>query len=659
MFAALVLERDPLQWKDIPAAVEGWVQTIGGFAAVGIVGWLLFIWLSGRKVPPMSAARQTLLRLTVLCMVVGYGLWAVLRAPILLQSLTGGGASASSATSTRLQSYALLVGGISALVTICLPFILDFAFHWRWRRIWALARLSFKEAIRNRILWGFSAFFVVLLFAEWFVPYKSEDQVRNYVTVVFWTMAPLLLIVGGLLAALSIPNDLRSQALHTIVTKPVERFEIVAGRFLGYTLLISMVLLAMTCISELYLTREIHPDAQFESMKARVPIFGDLKFTQEGANVGYEWEYRKYIQGGPTSKHRAYWTFVDLPRELVDRPTGMVPCEITFDIYRTVKGEEGKPVFCSFEFLTPSWDPTRKNEYEELRRSAKGLQGADQKTFVGQVTKLILDREPTEAELAIYSKDRSPLAPERLIGRALAEKFGYYAIDSKAVVDFHTQALEIPAALLRSSKNADTRKGAGRESGPALQVYVKCENSSQYVGMAKRDFYILAAERAFAINFFKGALGLWMRLCIVIAVAIVLSTYMSGIIAWLCAMFLYGLGTAQDFIKSVADNTLVGGGPMESMLRLFGRESLVSQLDPTPGYHLAMGADNFYRVMLRLVLRVVPDVNRLDWMQYVARGFDISMVNMVLLSLVLLLGYLLPCALIGYYLMKSREIASS
>ena len=56
-------------------------------------------------------------------------------------------------------------------------------------------------------------------------------------------MAPLLL------AAFSIPNDIKNQNIYTVVTKPVERFEIVLGRFVGYTFLMTLALLGMTVIS--------------------------------------------------------------------------------------------------------------------------------------------------------------------------------------------------------------------------------------------------------------------------------------------------------------------------------------------------------------------------------------------------------------------------
>ena len=47
-----------------------------------------------------------------------------------------------------LGTVCYLIGGGCALAAFLLPFAIDFV-HLRWRRIWALARLSFKEAIRR------------------------------------------------------------------------------------------------------------------------------------------------------------------------------------------------------------------------------------------------------------------------------------------------------------------------------------------------------------------------------------------------------------------------------------------------------------------------------------------------------------------------------
>ena len=314
MFATFVLEREPMHWGDLPAALETWAHIVGGFSAVAVLTWLILSLIrrspAGGK-PTTPAWQRSVFKLALVGMVAGYGLLAVLYLPVLLGGMfswmEGESGEAAPWGSQQLQRLALLIASLCALLAVTLPVLADLAHvRFRARRIWALARLSFKEALRRRVLWGFSAFLLVLLFASWFVPYKSEDQVRNYVRVVYWTMTFLLLIVAGLLAAFSIPADVRSQTIHTIVTKPVERFEIVLGRFLGYAWLMTLVLLFMTGVSLLYVFREIDPDAQFESMRARVPLYGELQFRSrdpkfQGDNVGREWEYRRYIAGGANS----------------------------------------------------------------------------------------------------------------------------------------------------------------------------------------------------------------------------------------------------------------------------------------------------------------------------------------------------------------------
>jgi hypothetical protein len=111
-------------------------------------------------------------------------------------------------------------------------------------------------------------------------------------------------------------------------------------------------------------------------------------------------------------------------------------------------------------------------------------------------------------------------------------------------------------------------------------------------------------------------------------------------------------------VRTLADGTSVGGGPMESAFRLLTHEAVVAPLDPTPTKNLAQGTDAAYRWVLRRFLDIIPDIDRFDWTSYVAEGFNISTLNILALDGVLLLGYLLPWAIVAYYLMKTREIAT-
>lgn len=608
-FAILVLEREPPGLQDLENGWTVWVQVVGAVAAVGLACWALVYLLRGRKEAANSALRPPY----------PFLFWAALGLGTIFYAV--GGYLQMVQPDSSAGSHWFTLGGVCGLVGLGVPFLLDLL-RLRPRRIWALARLSLKEAIRRRVLWVYLAFLLVFLFASWFLPHKPEDQVRNYVQVVFGAMTPLLLVTAGLVAAFSIPTDVQNQTIHTIVTKPVERFEIVVGRFLGFTLLMTALLVGLSAVSLLYVFREIDREAATESLRARVPLYGKMELEDAGRRdftgrkVGREWRYRRYIAGGENTPHSAVWIFDDLPADLADRPT--VPCEFAFDIFRMTKGQEAhKGVLCTLSFRTWQWDARRKDQYQQDR-------------------------------------DRQKLDPDVL--DQLAGKYGIYE-DTQRVIDYHTLQVEVPGGLIRNALAAGRRAGA-----PALEVHVKCLDRAQYLGVAKHDLYLLENEGWFSVNFFKGAIGLWCRLCLVIGVAVACSTYLSGVVSWLMAMFLYAAGLFQGFIQELAlgkdEYGTPTAGPYEAALRLVSRAPTGGQLEATPVVQVVTVFDEGYRWFLRhFLLNVIPDVDKFNWTEYVAEGFNVSGPNL-LFNLIWLAAYLLPWAVLAYYLIKSREIAS-
>ena len=308
MFAVLFLERDPLRLQDLPLGLWHWVQTVGGFAMVGLLAWLVFGWYRRRPADRARTPRSQVAFVTacIVVAIVAYALLLPFRIYEIVQ-YTSGNAFLDErfqshnagpievvwkAQAQEFQSTCLFVGGLAALVVVLAPFVQNI-FALRWRRIFALAGLSFKEALRRRVLWAFSALLLVFLFGSWFISgrAKPEDQLRTYVQLVFWAMTPLLLFTSVLLAAFSIPADIRQQTIHTVLTKPVQRFEVFLGRVLGFGALMSLVLLFMTGFSLLYVLRGVDPDAAAESLKARAPVFGALSYENTekataGVNVG-------------------------------------------------------------------------------------------------------------------------------------------------------------------------------------------------------------------------------------------------------------------------------------------------------------------------------------------------------------------------------------
>ena len=105
-------------------------------------------------------------------------------------------------------------------------------------------------------------------------------------------------------------------------------------------------------------------------------------------------------------------------------------------------------------------------------------------------------------------------------------------------------------------------RGSNQPNPAQLEVKVRCNSHTQYVGMAKYDLYLRqddpsggAEKWLFAANFFKGAFGLWLRLGLVLGIAVTLSTYLSGVISLILTGVLYFGGMSLEFIKSVAFGT--------------------------------------------------------------------------------------------------------
>src|SRR5262249_20396025 len=151
--------------------------------------------------------------------------------------------------------------------------------------------------------------------------------------------------------------------------------------------------------------------------------------------------------------------------------------------------------------------------------------------------------------------------------------------------DYRTYTLNVPTGLIKNALSESSAKEAllKSERGPALvQIKLKCESPSQFIGVAEYDLYFLESEGNFWLNYFKGAIGLWCRLAIVIGLAVAASTYLAGVVSFLVALFLFLGGYFQEFLVSVAASTNVGGGPFESFNRLAKGQTGAAELDKTP-----------------------------------------------------------------------------
>lgn len=664
LFAVMEFEKAPVSFGDIPKLLLSWFQDAGGFAFVGLILWILYVMLTSS--PAAVGSRRSLISkfmgTTAVVALIGYLVFGGLSLAVMLdqQKKLDQGLIPKPPPNSRgpivmpetplshARDWALAVAGAFALMAFCEPFFRDL-FQIRLRRVYALAKLSFKESVRARVVWVFLLLLIPFLFpVSWFHKGKTEDELKSIVAVSFFCEAVLMLVMGAVLVSFSIPNEVRRQTIQTVVTKPVERFELVAGKVLGYMAILTIALFAAASLNLIFIsTSNISEEARQESMKARMPVYGHLDFRSssardqktpfEGIDVGREYSYRKFIAGGDKTPYRAVWQFsasTGTLKSLADQQA--VPCEFAFDVFRTTKGTENRGVLCSFYLQSWKWDPHNPNlekEYTDAIRAAFGS------------PRNILPPSPERADeqtKALWEK-----------ANKIAEKFGRFDWLSIPVVDYHTQKFYFPPGLLKNALEGNPQD----KNSPRLMVEIKCESPTQFIGVAPYDLYLLEAEGSFWLNFFEGQVGLWCWLWLVVTIGAAASTYLAGVISLLLVIALFIAGLFKDFLQSLVEGTNVGGGPSEALIKLVTGDVPNSQLSDSALNKTAQYIDVGFRWGLNRIFNIIPDVSRYDWSEFVEQGFSIRP-EFLIMNCLFLAGYLLPWAVAAYYLMRSREIAA-
>ena len=135
------------------------------------------------------------------------------------------------------------------------------------RRVLALAWLAVRESLRRRVVVVFVVFVVVILFAALFINKTSPHPSQLYIQVVLNFTVYLSMLFSLVLSALSLPADIRDRTLHTVVTKPVRKIEIVLGRVLGFVFVGTALLAGIGLISYGFTVRSLNHSHQLSADK--------------------------------------------------------------------------------------------------------------------------------------------------------------------------------------------------------------------------------------------------------------------------------------------------------------------------------------------------------------------------------------------------------
>ncbi|MEZ6117264.1 MAG: hypothetical protein R3C28_11905 [Pirellulaceae bacterium] len=550
------------------------------------------------------------------------------------------------------------------------------------RRILAMAKLSFQESIRKRVLVVFIVFVIGLLFAGWFLDRNSDHPARLYISFVLTATGYLMLFLSVFLSAFSIPNDLKSRTIYTVVTKPVRAWEIVIGRMLGFCAIGTVLLAMMGLFSYVFVVRGLKhahqidvaeltsenvevdgqtsteqqgqtnlvrghrhnvmvnqdgvvtvlpnrdhshahvgegddltlgdPDGQ---LLARVPIMGELRFLRrdgrpgDGYNVGNEWEYRSYIEGGTLST--AIWRFKDLNDDLF--ADEYLPLEMTLRVFRTYKGEIEQGLTGTLQLVKPG--PRNEDGSPKLDQNGNVIDGG--------LRSIPLDFTAKDQEIF-----------ERRIPRKLA------GIDANG-----------------NEKTVDIFDNLTNENGE-IEIWVRCINRMQYFGMARADLYLRAADEPFWLNFVKGYLGIWFQMVVVTCFGVMFSTFLNGAVAMLATLSAVVMGFFKKFVFDVASGDIPGGGPVESFVRLIYHENQMLEWNAQEmSVKVIRAIDGMVLDVVESLSYALPDAGQFNTSEFVANGYNIP-ANLIGQHAMISLAYVLVVTVAGYFFFKSREIAA-
>jgi hypothetical protein len=169
--------------------------------------------------------------------------------------------------------------------------------------------------------------------------------------------------------------------------------------------------------------------------------------------------------------------------------------------------------------------------------------------------------------------------------------------------------------------------------------------------------YLRETDAAVVPNFFKGYFGIWMQMLMVIAFGVLLSTFLGGPVTMVALFGVMIAGFSRRLLLAVAMGENLGGGAFESFMRMMTQSNLMDDMNKGMAAAFVIMLDKVGGAFLVVLGQVIPPLY--DFVNYetaLQRGFDVPFHWMLVHGLTTF-GYVLPIFLVGYIILKNREVA--
>jgi hypothetical protein len=560
------------------------------------------------------------------------------------------------------------------------------------RRIFAMARLAVKEAIRNKVLVVVALFTLLLLLSGWFLDPGSSDPGKLYISLVVTASSYLILLLAVLVSTFSLPQEIKNKTIYTIVTKPISPLEIVIGRIVGFVAVGTMMLVPMGIASYFFVARGLRHTHEIDAIeRSGKDGSGEMVSATTLDSQGHRHVILRDFSGNWTASlehgHRHAVTVNDDGSIALSTPTDLFAGR--------------RPIYGSLKFL----DREGREKEEGINVGNEDIGGGYdyggnpffsarerriyQHGYVegGSLTAGIFTFERISPDL--FPRDEFPNGiPVEMMLRAFRTVKGDIVTAVRGTVEVRnpeTGAASEPKQfgvkeykideLILPWEMPGTRGGGSNERATLklmedlvskdgkVEIRIKCIDEGQYLGMTTGDVSLRLGSSSFAWNLTKAYIDIWLQMVLVIAFGVAFSTFLSGPVAMLATGVSIALGSMAPWIYELSASMMrgsrrnLGGGPIESFVRILRQDAMTTQFDVGPYTRaIIQTIDRGLIYSMDGLATAAPKLTKMNTGDFVANGLDIFN-DLVARHCVSTICYTGLAVLIGYFFLKTREVA--
>lgn len=146
------------------------------------------------------------------------------------------------------------------------------------KAIWSIATTTVGEAIRRRVLLIILLIgLLILTIAPGLSVLSARSETTTLVSMMFAVLQGVSALIAIILTVYMIPNEIERRTIYTILSKPVQRWQFLVGKYLGAVLALALMMGLMSAVMLGVFYFQQQPDLARMAELAKGPI---LYFVQ-------------------------------------------------------------------------------------------------------------------------------------------------------------------------------------------------------------------------------------------------------------------------------------------------------------------------------------------------------------------------------------------